>query len=84
VYMNLRTWLLYLYIVSLGINIFSGFLSVWMLSGGALWAYLGILIAYVLMLAKLDKDSRPWRNIDNPDYQHITSGVSHMVETARE
>ena len=34
VYMSLRTWILYLYFLSLGLNILSGFLSLLMLSGG--------------------------------------------------
>ena len=68
VYMTLRTWVLYIYLFSLGINLFSGFLSIWMLSGASLWAYLGILIVYLLILLKINKDSKPWRNIDNPDF----------------
>ena len=68
VYMTLRTWVLYIYLFSLGINLFSGFLSIWMLSGASLWAYLGILVVYLLILLKINKDSKPWRNIDNPDF----------------
>lgn len=84
VYMTLRTWLLYLYMLSLALNILTGILSLFMLQGASLWAYLVIVIAYVLMFVKLNSDSKPWRNIDNPDFQHISSNVNHMVGTARE
>ncbi len=67
-YLTLRTCMLYIYMVSLGINILSGILSVFVLSGATLWVYFAILVVYVLMFLKLNHDSKPWRNIDNPDY----------------
>ena len=67
-YMTLRTWIVWLYMISLTLNVVVGLFSVWLYSDAAFIVYFIMLALYALMCLKMWRDSMPWRNIDNADF----------------
>eukprot|EP00347_Sterkiella_histriomuscorum_P020005 403339460 len=88
IYMNLRPWIIWMYMILLGFNAASGFFTVFLYEGASFAVYLLILIGYVFMIIKLKQDSAAFRNISeeegNANNFYLAEGIKHMVNTARE
>jgi hypothetical protein len=85
VYMTLRTWLIWFYMIILGFNVLSGVFSVFLYDGAAFAVYLLILIGYTFMIIKLKEDSAPLRNmVASAEGGYLEPGIRHMINTARE
>ncbi len=86
VYMTLRSWIIWVYMVIVGFNVLSGVFSVFLYEGSAFVVYLIILIVYSLMIVKVKMDSEAWRNlsVNNGGANYLEPGIRHMLNTARE
>jgi hypothetical protein len=84
-YMTLRNWVIWLYMVLVGFNCVTGWFSVWLYDGSTFYGYLIIILYYCLAVLKLYVDSRPYRNIGNPDGEdfYLEAGIRHILSNAR-
>lgn len=86
IYMTLRTWIVWMYMIILGFNVASGIFSVFLYDGVSFVIYLLILIAYALAVVKIKTDSAPFRNMtysEGGSNFYLEDGIRHMVNTAR-
>lgn len=87
VYMTLRTWLIWVYMILLGLNVISGVLQVFMEDGAAFIVYLIILILYCFAILKIKTDSESLRNMTYDENGgstfYLENGIRHMVNTAK-
>jgi hypothetical protein len=87
IYMTLRTWIMWAYMVALMLNIISGIFTVFLLEGVSMFIYIVILLLYGLAIFKLKQDSIPMRNMaasEGGSQFYLESGLRHMLTTARE
>jgi hypothetical protein len=87
IYMTLRTWMVWVYIILIGFNALSGFLNVWIYDGARFWSYLLIIAYYVLAIYKIYYDSLPFRTIGDREEGnnfYFEAGIRHIVNNARE
>jgi len=85
IYMTLRTWIVWVYMIILGFNVLSGLFAVFLYEGAAFAVYLLILISYTFMVIKVKEDSAPLRNLTvNDGTNYLEPGIRHMLNTARE
>jgi len=61
--MTLRPWIIWLYMILLGLNVLSGLFSVFLYEGATFAVYLLILVAYVFFIIKIRADSDDFRNM---------------------
>lgn len=85
IYMTLQTWIIWVYIIMVGFNVFSGFFSVWVYEGSRFYVYLLILVYYVIACYKMYYDSRPFRRIGErgEDNFYFGIGIRHILDNAR-
>lgn len=84
VYMTLRPWILYVYMVLLGLNVLSGLFSLFLYEGASFAVYLLILVGYTFMIIKIKQDSSSFRNMSDQENSangnfYLAEGIKHMV-----
>ena len=87
VYMTLRPWIVWMYMILLGFNVLSGVFSVFLYQGATFAVYLIILVGYSFFIIKIRSDSAEFRNMSNQEGGnkfYLEDGIRHMVNTARE
>jgi len=61
--MTLRPWIVWLYMILLGLNIISGLFSVFLYEGASFAVYLLILVCYTFFIIKIKTDTSDFRNM---------------------
>ncbi|CDW71441.1 UNKNOWN [Stylonychia lemnae] len=87
IYMTLRPWLVWFYMVILGFNIASGLFTVFLYDGASFAVYLLILVVYVFFILKIKTDSHDFRNMtvqEHGSHFYLEDGIRHMYNTARQ
>ena len=89
-YMTLHPWLVWTYLIILGINAVSGIFSVWLLSGAPFVVSFIIVIYYFLACYTIYYSSLPFRSLGesngnggNSENFYFEAGIRHMVASAR-
>ena len=89
IYMTLHTWIVWLYMVLLGLNILTGLFSLFLYDGLAFASYLLILVYFALAILKIRLDSFGFRNLGDREGNtgeifYLEAGIKHIVNTAKE
>jgi len=76
---TLKTWMVYVYCLVLGINLISGVLSVMTLTSGFIW-YAAILFYYFLAIKVIWTESGPYRSSVRTNVNHSNHGSNALSE----
>ncbi len=87
-YLNLKKWILYVYLVIIAINAVIGFLNMWFFEGIGLLIYVLLVIFYALGAYKLFIDTHDFRGDDaaSPEAREeflARYGMNHMYDNVR-
>jgi len=81
VYMNLKEWILWLYAGLLLFNLITGILSFIFIDGSSFYAFLVVMLYYILALYVLNLNLKFVKEVKFP--MNMGSGIKHMLNTAR-